>query len=446
MPPKTRRPKSTGALYQRCDTTRGCPQLAAGPTDPLTGNPTRIRPKHTCRGPWVAAVTLPSRDGKRRRKVIVRAKKSDALNELRKVRDQLERAGDLGTSSPTLSAWLDVWWKRYGMKTLKVSTRPVYKSRIEQYIRPCLGHLRLDQMRPEHIHQLHDFVTDRDLSVTTARGTHVVLSRVLGDALTEDKVTRNLCQVVKPPKPAVVTEPYLDGSQSRHLMQVHDPDDGTVPLGLASWIVALMTGMRQAERLGLTADHIDFDQKVITVAWQLRRLAFDHGCGDKTEGRFPCGRRKGGYCPSRRLSIPADQEVRHVEGGLYLTRPKTKAGWRRVPMYGPLEWALRTYMDANEPGINGLIFTRPGGRPIDPSADSKAWAAALQAAGLPHVKGHSCRHSANTILDELGVPQDVRMLIVGHSSKAANQIYTHITDSRTVDAMQKLTGELDWRR
>lgn len=415
---KTRRAKATGGLYQR--ESDGC---------------------------WVAAVELPSHGGKRRRRVVVRAKKADALAELRKMRDQLERAGDLATASPTLSAWLDVWWTRYAMKTLKVSVRGAYQTRIEQYIRPCLGSVKLDKLTPEHIHRLHDYVTaTKGLSITTARGTHRVLSSVLADALREDKVTRNLCLVVPAPKPAVHHVTYLDGAQGRQLLAAHDPGDGTAPAVLASLAIALLTGMRQAERLGITREMVDLERGVITVAWQLRRLPFEHGCGPKVGGAFPCGRRKGGYCPKRLLDIPTDQEVRHVEGGLYLLRPKSKASWRRIPMVGPLAEVLALYLEANEPGIEGLIFTRPGGRPVDPSTDTKAWKAATAAAGLPFVNGHSARHSCNTILTELGVPVDVRTQILGHASKAINEdVYTHTSDARTEAAMRSLGASMDWR-
>lgn len=442
-----RRAKKTGSLYQRCDTTRGCPALIPGAPDPLSGKPTEVRPKHTCKGPWVAAVTLPNLTGQRRRKVIVRAKKADALAELNKVRDQLERAGDLATSSPTLSAWLDVWWKRYAMKRIKVSARGSYQTRIEQYIRPCLGSVRLDKMTPAHIHRLHDFMADKGLSITTTRGTHRVLSAVLADALTEDKVTRNLCLVVPAPEAAVYNVKYLDNGQARQLLTAHDPGDGTVPQDLAQLAVALLTGQRPGERLGLTEEFIDLRRGTMTIAWQLKRLSFEHGCGPQaTNKTWPCGRRKGGYCPQRHIDIPSNQEVRHVDAGLYLLRPKTKAGWRTFPMVGVLSDIMTTYLETHTPGKEGLIFTRPDGRPIDPSHDAKAWARALASAGVPNVQPRTARHTCNTILTELGIPVDVRIQIIGHASRAVNeQVYTHTSDVRIEDAMKTLTTAMDWR-
>jgi integrase len=204
--------------------------------------------------------------------------------------------------------------------------------------------------------------------------------------------------------------------------------------------------MRQGERLGLTIDMLDFEGRALTKAWQLRRIPFEHGCGEKADDRWPCGRKRGGNCPQRKLDVPADQEVVNVDGGLYLTRPKSSASWATIPMLDLLHDILAAYVEKHPPGMHGLIFTRPDGRPIDPADDAAEWDASLRAAGLPDVDGHSARHSCNTILAELGIPVDVRQAILGHASKAVNEaVYTHTSDVRVVDALRQLSAALDYR-
>lgn len=413
---KGRRAKSTGGLYKRASD-----------------------------GMWCASVELPSADPtKRRRKVIVRARKEDAIKALREVRRELERAGDLPTSSPTVAQWCDLWWKRYGMKRLKVSTRSTYLSKIEQYIKPAIGRVRLDRLSVEHVYRLHEFITDtKGLEPNTALGAHRVLSVIVSDAEKEGRVGRNVVKLADKPRVAKKKVEYLDNALARDLLlAVADQ-----PSEAARWTTALLTGMRQAERLGLTINELDFDRDAITVAWQLRRLPYEHGCGDPgNDGAWPCGRKRGGNCPQRHLDVPPDQEVRHLEGGLYLTRPKSRAGWRTVPMVGLLRETLLRYTEANPPGMQGLIFARAGGRPIDPKDDSEEWDAALRRAGLPDVKGHSARHTCNTILTELNVPVDVRRQILGHASNAVNEaVYTHTSDVRVADAMRALDAAMDWR-
>lgn len=414
MATKRRRAKKAGGLYQRQSD-----------------------------GMWVAAVTLPSVDGKRRRKVIVRAKKTDALAELNAAKKRLEASGDLQTTSTTVAQWCDIWWTRHGMTRLKVSTRDTYRSKIEQYIKPSIGRVPLERLSLDHIYRMHAYVTDTlGISQASALAAHRVLSVIIADAEREDRVTRNVVKLARKPRVGKKKKTYLDNGQARDLLITSKDDPSTA----ARWAVAFLTGMRQGERLGLTIDMLDFDARSLTKAWQLRRIPFQHGCGQKAGENWPCGRKRGGNCTARRLDVPEDQEVVNVEGGLYLTRPKSSASWATIPMVDLLFDILQSYVEAHPPGKHGLIFTRDGGRPIDPKVDTDQWDAALRAAGLPDVDGHSARHTCNTVLTELKVPVDVRQAILGHASRAVNEaVYTHTSDVRVVDAMKQLSGALDYR-
>lgn len=398
--PRPRR-KNTGGLYQRAD------------------------------GMWCAAVTLPSMDGQRRRKVIARAIKDEARAALDQALDDLRRTGDLATASPTLAAWLELWFTRIASKRLKVSTRPAYRSKIDRYIVPAIGKVRLERLSTAHVRRLHDYIQeDLGLSSTTALQAHRILAKALTDAEREGRISRNVAKLVDAPRKAVVRIPHLSNEQHKVMVRSAGQRDESEA---ARWIVAFQGGLRPGERLGLTADEILWDRHIIRVAWQLQRLTFTHGCG-----AFPCDHKRAGNCPERRLDIPSDQEARHLEGGLYLTRPKSRAGWREVPMTEAVEAVLRWQVAEHPPGQEGLVFTRGDTRPIDPSDDAKEWKAALESAGLPHVRRHSSRHTCATVLDELGVPDNVRLLIIGHSDKETTAMYTHVADERTHAAMRQL--------
>ena len=64
--------------------------------------------------------------------------------------------------------------------------------------------------------------------------------------------------------------------------------------------------------------------------------------------------------------MPGDFELRHLSGGLYLTRPKSDAGRRVIPMFEPLRTILDRHMAATSNDY-GLLFTREDGQPIDPA-------------------------------------------------------------------------------
>src|SRR5699024_5984614 len=80
---------------------------------------------------------------------------------------------------------------------------------------------------------------------------------------------------------------------------------------------------------------------------------------------------------------------------------------------------------------------------VDPRDDYQAWKRALDRAGLPHVPLHSLRHTASTLLYALGVPEQTRMEILGHSSATTTAGYTHIDLTMQQDAMRLYGERLD---
>lgn len=407
-------------------------------------------------GMWVASVDLPAIGGKRRRKVIVRAKKADAQRELQKLRIDLDKHGDLAGTSPTFEAWCDDWQKRYLPKR-KPTGWPRDRGMIEHYLKPTLGKKRLDRISVADVHRLHAYITDDKpaglgLMPSTANGAHRLLSTILEAAFTEEKVPRNVAKVAGAPKTGVIVHEQLTAAQAAMLLAALE-DPGTPPsTDLALMALSFFTGMRPAERIGLTRDMIDLERGTITVAWQLQRIAFEHGCRNK-DGEVTCGRRKGGYCPKRKAVVPPTMEARQVEGGLWLTRPKTKAGWRTIPMVGILRETLAAYLDAHDVGMEGLVFTRSRGgrgkgaaigRPIDPAAYTDRWRELLASEDLPAVTPHSARRTCNSFLAELGEPVDVRTQILGQAGARVNEVtYTKIGDPRVVAAME--TFDKGWR-
>jgi integrase len=381
-------------------------------------------------GMWVARLELPSDGTTRRRKTIVRKSKADAIAALREAKKDLERAGDLATSSPTLEQWMNQWLDRIAAPRLKPNTLVAYRGSVTRYIAPSIGNVRLDKLTPQHVRRMHDYARD-GRSSTTALQAHRVLAKALTDAEREGRVTRNVATLVDAPAKAHAVRESLNADEARTLLLSVAED----PQQAAMWSAALLAGLRQGERLGLTRDAIDLDEGIITVSWQLQRLKWEHGCGGT------CGKKRGGSCPDRTVNIPAGQEAHRIHGGLWHLRPKSRAGWRQVPIAPLLHEVLTRYLDDHQPGDRGLIFTRPDGHPIDPSDDTAAWDQSLRDAGLPDVVLHSARHTTATLLHALGADEQTRMQILGHSSATVTAGYTHIANSITADYMGRL-GDL----
>lgn len=387
--------------------------------------------KRSSDGMWVASVTLPpGPNGERRRKVIARRDKAAAAEALREMVKALAAAGDLPTSSPTLDQWATRWLDTIAAPRLKPRTLATYRTYVRQYISPTLGRYRLDKLTPDHVRRLHTRITGPkpdglELSTTTALQAHRILAKILTDAMREGRVQRNVATLLDAPRKARATRPALTVDQALTLRAACL----TWPTG-TRWLTALYTGTRQGETLGITTEMLDLNTGMLTVAWQLQRVTWEHGCGEQTDGAWPCGKIRAGACPRRDAPIPADQESRPVAGGLHLLRPKSSRSWRRIPLAPDIVTILRAHGAPTDP--EGLLWGV-----VDPRHDHDDWKALLAHAGLPEVPIHSLRHTTATLLAYLDVPEQTRMEILGHSSATTTRGYTHIDQTMAAAAMSK---------
>ena len=371
------------------------------------------------RGYWTIRIELPRGvDGKRRQKVIRRKDKKAAMAEMAAVKKDLDKHGDLPTSNLTVEKWLRRWIDDIAPKEIRPKSYASYKSMTEGWLIPLLGRHKIDALTADHVRRMfitimstprsqklrgEKYIPDGTPMVgpDTAIKAHAVLSSALKTAMREGKATRNVCETVDPPRKAKVAQSALTTDQAiRLLAHIATRADG------ALWATYLLTGARRGEILGLEADRVT---DTLDLSWQLLRLT------DIT-------------------TAPADYEYRHLQGTLYLTRPKTKSGWRIVPLVEPLKSILALHMQ----GISdGLVFTRAG-QPWDPDRATKEWAKLLAEAGLPNdVVLHGARHTAVDLLDAAGIDWDTIKDIVGHSTRQMSQAY------RSAPDMKRLSGALE---
>jgi len=446
-----KRPKKTGSIYQRAD------------------------------GMWCASVELPMHGKTRRRKLVTTSGKTadgktkdekDIRRELDakifKIRVQLEKEGDLATSSRTVAKFMDEWFTDTALKKIRPRTAAGYRSMIQNYIIPSIGRVRLDKLTDAHVGSLHDYIVrEKNLSSTTALQTHRVLSVALKHAVKIGLVHRNVAAIADAPRKARGNPGLLTAADAKIVLRTvyGDPAEGIKPDRLASrWAAALFTGARQGELLGLELDRVS---DVLDLSWQLQRISWEHGCGAQTKGdSWPCGRKRGTDCDNRKITMPADWEWRPLEGGLLLSRPKSDAGWRIIPLVEPLRTVIAHRLEdiKSEPNPHGLLWTADqkqskgygrallplDGSPIDPARDNHAWHDILVRAGLEHlddagniiktVRLHDARHTTASLLLEAGVPEPIIMKILGHSSYVVTRGYQNVSREQLDKAMSDMSA------
>lgn len=382
--------------------------------------------KRASDGLWCVRIELPpGPGGKRRTKTVARKVKSEALAEMAKLKAELSKLGNLPTSSLTVEKWLRKWIDEIAPQEIRPKSYAAYKSTVDGWLIPLLGRHKIETLNADHIRAMfkeiqstpksHKLRGEKNLppgtvmvGPDTAIKAHAVLSSALKTAMREGKATRNVCEMVDPPRKKKVEQGSLTTNQAiellAHLATRQDR---------ALWACYLLTGARRGEILGLEADRVT---ETLDLSWQLQRIT------DISKA-------------------PADYEHRHLRGTIYLTRPKSQSGWRILPLVEPLRSILALHMQSVG---DGLVFTRDGG-PWDPDAATEEWAKLLAEAGLPdNVVLHGARHTVIDLLDAAGVDRSTQSDIVGHSSIKMTEAYrTRVDQAKLTVAMESMSRMLE---
>lgn len=173
-------------------------------------------------------------------------------------------------------------------------------------------------------------------------------------------------------------------------------------------LLALVTGLRRGELLGLKWADIDFTQGALQI-----RRTLDY--------------------------------VAHY--GYVESEPKTKSGKRRIILPGFAVDALKQHrvhqleqrLKVGEAWQESdYVFTGLEGGPMNPRYLNKLFDQMLERAGLQHMRFHDLRHSAATLLLSMEVNPKIVQEILGHSNISMTMdIYSHVLPSMQREAMGK---------
>ena len=90
--------------------------------------------KNATTGLWEVRIELPPDPlrAARRQKVVRRKNKSDAIEQMRKLKSELTTRGDLPTGIPTVAQWTDFWQKNIDITRSKAKTRAGRRIHLSQ--------------------------------------------------------------------------------------------------------------------------------------------------------------------------------------------------------------------------------------------------------------------------------------------------------------------------
>ncbi|WP_405094822.1 tyrosine recombinase XerC [Micromonospora sp. NBC_01412] len=142
------------------------------------------------------------------------------------------------------------------------------------------------------------------------------------------------------------------------------------------------------------------------------------------------------YATGARISEVCGLDTADVDDARRVVRVLGKGSRERSVPYGvPAQRALDEWLRAGRPVLAGpesggaLLLGARGGR-LHPTIARRVVAGYAEAAGLPRTSPHGLRHSAATHLLEGGADLRAVQELLGHSSLASTQIYTHVSVER----------------
>ncbi len=194
----------------------------------------------------------------------------------------------------------------------------------------------------------------------------------------------------------------------------------------AVWVLALTTGRRRGELLGLRWADVDLERREYRVL-RTRTRASRRALGDQTapDAVYSSPKRRA----SKQRGLPL------VEVAIVALRAQRARQAEDRLAAGPL-W------DGAEPGAD-LVFTNPVGRPVAITTFRRAYEGVLLRAGVPRVRFHDLRHSAASLLFSLGVEPKTISEMLGHSTTAVTlETYTHVRTAVLRDAADRLEAAL----
>lgn len=329
----------------------------------------------------------------------------------KEVREKMQAAAveiNTGIYTPpqkmTVGQWLDIWAAEY-LGGLKQNTVRVYTVNIRKHIKPAMGAIMLPDLRP---HMVQSFINGLEsLSPVSVRQAYRVLHMALEQAVRHGYLPRNPASDCVLPKAEQKEIHPLTDEQVAALLKASAGSEleHIIP-------VALFTGLRLSELLGLTWDCVDMKGGRITVNKQLARTDY------WKSGVFISP--KNG---KSRTIFPADSVLK------ILKKQKTQQMKMRLK-------AGQLWNNAYD-----LVFTAEDGSPVAQWRVDKSFKKILAAAGMTGVRFHDLRHTY--AVNSIRAGDDVKTIQgnLGHASAAFTlDRYGHFTERMKQDSAARMEG------
>jgi integrase len=319
---------------------------------------------------------------------------------IKEITEQKEKGLSILSANLTLGDFLDQWLSSVRHK-LRPMTWMQYKGIAEHHLKPQLGKTKLLELKPVIVQSLYAKKLDKGVGVRTVQMMHAVLHRSLKIAEKQGLIANNPIEAVEKPTYSKTEMKVLSDDEVRSLLSFARGG----PLELIIQL-AVTTGMRKGELLGLRWGDVDWASSTIRVQRQLQRM------------------------PGR---------------GLVNSQPKTNQGIRTVQIGSETlrklmaQKSLQEKVFGNGKGNEQNVFLSSAGTAKEPRNLVREFKALLKKSDLPDVRFHDLRHTAASLMLMSGMPVMRIARQLGHAKPSTTlDIYGHLIPGLEVEAAERI--------
>lgn len=357
-------------------------------------------------GSWRARISLEGR-----RVSHTAPTRQAARDWIRSMLDQMDKGLSRKTLDIRFGEFADEWLT--AMKpNLRRSTFQQYSHISRDYLIPSLKNILLRELRRDQVQALYNRLQPNCGRPLMGK-IHQVLHRALEHARLMGYIVANPADLVILPSQRAKEMKILDESQVSRLIVAAKGARHEVLINLA-----IYTGMRQMELLGLKWIDIDWVRKSLIVQRQLQRKHKGEDWGF-FEPKTHAGRR------TITLGNKAIEMLRARYEQQRLERIAARDKWQEF----------------------GLVFTTYRGTPFEPANIFPEFKNLLKRAGVPDIRFHDLRHTAASLMLNHGIPPFLVSKRLGHARVGTTlDTYGHLlpgADEEAVRLLDELFTPLD---